>query len=148
MATLLRWCPLLAHGLIWMPWAIPPVVGIVATICRISPCLHLDAGESPAPPTLRAPQSRMASLSGRFATRGNPPHPLRYAPHSVARLHCQGASLRGGIPRTPLRGLPRPRTPACCASRVPLRLAASVLAVTVCGMVVARLSREVTAIPP
>ena len=44
-------------------------------------------------------------------------------------------------------GSPAPAPPRATASRVPLRLAASVLAVTVCGMVVARLSREVTAIP-
>lgn len=43
-----------------------------------------------------------------------------------------------------LRGLPCPRTPACCASWVPLRRAVSVLAVTGCGMIAARLSREVS----
>lgn len=66
---------------------------------------------------------------------------------------------RGGIPRTPdaprptasetsavraLRYTGAPLPPYPRALRVPLRRAASVLGVTACGMIVARLSREVT----
>ena len=46
-------------------------------------------------------------------SRGTPPQPPRYAPHAVARLQRQGATLRGGHPRTPgwRLSFPPPRSP-------------------------------------
>lgn len=115
--------------------------GVALCVCRAGWSLRSQAARQTQPPSC---QSRTPSATLRVIA----PDTQAYAPCLPWLLGRAGVALRPcrshhrHLTSIALAGAPPPPRPR--ALRVPLRRAVSVLAVTRCGMIAARLSREVS----